>query len=782
MAAEEIKRKLTAILSADVKAYSRLMVQDEDSTIQTLTAHRETISDVVEPHGGRIVDSPGDNILAAFESVSSAVKCAVEMQRQLAERNAETPAARMMQWRIGINLGDVVEKDNKIYGDGVNIAARVEKLAKPGGVCISGTVYDQVKGKLGLEYGSLGERRVKNMPERVRIYRVLTPSGAGGHRKGRLSRVAVRIHRHAASAAAIAILLCASLPVIWYYVLRTETPTQMVVAGEGDGSAVGSSQTPTGKAAIAVLPFVNMSGDPQQEYFSDGMTEDIITCLSRNSQLHVIARTSVFTYKGQPVKVKQVSRELGVGYVLEGSVGKSGSSVRVTAKLIDAKTEGHLWAETYERELQDIFDIQYEVAQQIAAALIVRYKEAEKVRARRIPTKNLTAYGLYWRGLAYSYKTREGNARRRELLSRAVGLDPQFAAALAHLGITYIQDYDSGWNRDLQILDQALELANKAIAIDPTVSVAHRLLAYVYLMRGKHVQAITAAQWAAALDPNDPAAYRLQGTVLINTGKPEEGIKLIREATALDPRNPVRDLYQLGIAYFAMGRFEEAVAAHQRLLSHDPGYIFAYFELSRYYLLQWINLQSWDPQVLDSALEMAQMASTLDDSSSINCTILSGIHLWRREHDKATANAKRLIELAPSDSVSYVTLASIHNYAGRPEEAIAMVDEAMRLGPPDPNACLLERGRAYRLLGRHEEAVEIQKHCVRDDPDSFESHYELAILYAELDRMAEAQSQVEEMLRLNGNFSVETWRQRAPYADPAQTDRDLASLRSAGLR
>jgi adenylate cyclase len=337
MTTEGFKRKLTAILSADVKEYSRLMSQDERGTIRTLIAYKEAMSMLIQEYRGRVVDSPGDNLLAEFGSVVDAVNCAVEIQRELAERNAKLPPARQMEFRIGINLGDVVEEEGRIYGDGVNIAARIEGLTEGGGICISRNVYDQVKNKLSLEYEYLGEHTVKNIADPVSVYRILTEPQVAGPKitKG------------------------------------FELPD---------------------KPSIAVLPFVNMSGDPEQEYFSDGISEEIITGLSKIPQMFVIARNSSFTYKGTPVKAQVVSKELGVRYILEGSVRKAGNRVRITAQLVDAVTGLHLWAERYDRDLGDIFALQDEITMKILTALQVELTEGQQARVYGTGTDNFEAY------------------------------------------------------------------------------------------------------------------------------------------------------------------------------------------------------------------------------------------------------------------------------------------------------------------------------------------------------------------------------------------------------
>ncbi len=356
-----VERKLTAILCADVVGYSRLMGEDEEATLSTLIAYREVMDNLVELHHGRVVGSAGDSLLADFTSVVDAVQCAVETQRELKTRNAELPDGRKMEFRIGINIGDVIVKGADIFGDGVNIAARLEALAEPGGICISGGVYEQLKNKLPLAYESLGEQEVKNITDPVRVFRVHTEPGAAAI--GRAKRDRPRRWQWVTAAAVVIVLIGAGAVAIWNFYLGTSTPPAKVVADEAP--AVPLPDQPS----IAVLPFVNMSDDPAQEYFVDGITEDIITDLSNIENLVVIARNSVFTYKGKSVKVQKVSRELGVRYVLEGSVRKSGSRVRITTQLVDATSGQHLWAERYDRDLEDVFALQDEITHKIVATL-----------------------------------------------------------------------------------------------------------------------------------------------------------------------------------------------------------------------------------------------------------------------------------------------------------------------------------------------------------------------------------------------------------------------------
>ena len=519
MVTPTVQRKLTAILSADVKGYSRLMGEDEVATIQTLTAYREKMTTLIQQYGGRVVDAPGDNLLAEFSSVVDAVQCAVEIQEELGAKNVQLSDHRRMEFRIGINLGDVIVEGERIYGDGVNIAARVEGLAEGGGICISGSVYDDVENKLALRFEYLGEQAVKNIKKPVRVYRVrMEPSAA--------------------------------LP------------------------AVGRPLELPDKPSIAVLPFVNMSDDPKQEYFSDGITEDLITDLSKISGLFVIARNSVFIYKGRSVKVEEVGRELGVRYLLEGSVRKAGDRLRITAQLVDAIKGYHLWAERYDRELRDIFALQDEVAQKIVAALAVTLTEDEQKRLVHRETENLEAFDYYLRGEEYKNRfTKEANIQARQMFERAIDLDPRFALAYTELALTYVDDWCMGWSEDPQSLERGLECAQRAIALDDLLPRAHRTLGHIYLWKKRHEEAIAAVEKAIALDPNDADGYAELGRILTFAGRPQEADEQVKTAMRLNPHFPVWYLYALGQVHALTGRYEEAIEVLKRALIRNPDFL-----------------------------------------------------------------------------------------------------------------------------------------------------------------------------------------------------------------
>jgi len=536
MTSEAFKRKLTAILSADAKDYSRLMGEDETATVQTITAYREAMSRIIQKYRGRVVDSPGDNMLAEFASVVDATECAVKIQEDLKNRNAELPEDRRMAFRIGINLGDVIEDGERIYGDGLNIAARLEGLAEPGGICISGTVYDQVKNKISFEYEFLGNHTVKNIKEPVRVYRIMMDS----------SREA-----------------------------QTATEEKMTLA------------LPE-KPSIAVLPFTNMSGDPEQEYFSDGITEDVITDLSKISGLFVIARNSVFTYKDRPVKVQQVSKELGVRYVLEGSVRKAGERVRITAQLVDASSGGHIWADRYDRNLGDIFALQDEVTHRIVTVLAVKLGEEERKHIAQKDTDNLLAYDYFLRGLEfYNRFTKEANNQARLMFKKAVDLDPKYAMAYVKVGWTHLVEWFSGWSQDPRSLDRAFELVTKAISLDVAVQGSHCLLGNIYLWKKQHDKALALFDEPEDVNPNYAEVFAELGSFLNFSGRPQDAIEVIEKAIRLDPLFPY-NLFNLGHAYFLVKQYQEALTVLEKAIDAMPDFFptraflaATYFELGR---------------------------------------------------------------------------------------------------------------------------------------------------------------------------------------------------------
>ena len=555
-------RKLTAILSADVAGYSRLMGADEEATIETLTAYRKVFLSYIENHRGRVVDAKGDAILAEFSSVVDAVSSAVEIQRELAAKNAALPDDRRMDFRIGINLGDVVVKDDVIYGDGVNVAARLESLAEPGGICISRPVYDQVESKLKLEYDFLGEQQVKNIAKPVRAYKVLLEPGQAPTRTERALRKLARGWRKAALAATVTVLVALVAALAWN-LYRQSVSDSALAAFEKEAAF----PLPN-KPSIAVLAFDNLSGDPEQEYFSDGLSENLITTLAKIPQLFVIARNSSFKYKGQQVDVRQVGRELGVRYVLEGSVQKAGDHIRITAQLIDAATGNHLWAGSYDREQKDIFQVMDDVTWQVVKELEVKLTYGEMVRHAMKGTKNFAALEIYLKAVhKFTPLEKNSNAKARELALKAVDMDKQFARPIALLGWTHLMDYWQRWSKEPALsFKQAEELANRAIALDNKDSVAHQLLSRIYTLKKRHEDAIAEGKLAVEAEPNSGSANSALGATLLTSGRFEEGLVYLKKAIRLQPFPIPAPIFLLGQANFLTGRYEEALPLFRNVL------------------------------------------------------------------------------------------------------------------------------------------------------------------------------------------------------------------------
>jgi adenylate cyclase len=578
MTTEGFKRKLTAILSADVKEYSRLMGEDEEATVRTITAYREVMSALIQKHHGRVVDSPGDNLLSEFASVVDAMRCALDIQQEVKLRNTELPENRKMLFRIGINLGDVIEEGERIYGDGVNVAARVESLADAGGICLSGTAYDQVRNKLPLVYEYQGEQSVKNISEAVRIYRVqMEPEALSEVREEK--GVAWGGWQKVALAAVVLLVVAAGAWSVWRFHLRPAPPPMEVASQETMAFPLPE------KPSIAVLPFTNMSEDPKQEYFSDGMTDDLINDLSKISGLFVIARNSVFTYKGKSMKVEQVGRDLGVRYIMEGSVRKSGEKVRINVQLIDSKTGGHVWAERYDRDLKDIFALQDEVIQRIVTALVTKLTEDEQEHLVRKGTESVEAYDYTLRGSNYFFRfTKEANSRARSMFEKAIALDPNYASAHSWAGWTHWMEWSFGWSRDPQSLERAFELAQRTISLDDSIFQAHSLLGKVLLWKNLHDQAISELDKTITLNPNYADGLAGLGEILYFAGRPEEAIGLIKKAIRLNPIPPVWYFHGLGHAYFLTGRYEEAIAALKRVINRNPNFWPAHIYLAASYV------------------------------------------------------------------------------------------------------------------------------------------------------------------------------------------------------
>jgi adenylate cyclase len=557
------------------------MAEDEAATVQAITAYREMMANRIQQHRGRVVDSPGDNLLAEFASVVDAVQCAVEIQEDLKAKNAEVPENRRMEFRIGINLGDVILEGERIYGDGVNIASRIEGLAEGGGISISGTVYDQIENKLALGYQYEGEHAVKNIAKPVRVYRVRMEPAAADSKASKEKKQKPRLWQRAAVAAFIVLILGAGAMAFWHFYWHFAPPSTGVATEEKTRFPLPE------KPSIAVLPFVNMSDEPEQEYFSDGITEEIITALSKVPRLFVIARNSSFTYKGKPVKVQEIGRELGVRYVLEGSVRKAGDRVRITAQLIEATTGSHLWAERYDRDLKDIFALQDEITMKILMALQVKLTEGEQARVLGKGTENYQAYVKILQGREHIYlMNREGVVLARQSFEEAVALDPEFAVAYTYLAWTYLLEVLVGFSDSPgQSMARAVEFAQKALGLDDSLADAHALLGSIYLVQRQWEKAVAEGERSVALNPNSADNIGLLGMTLYSVGRPEEAVALLEKAIRLNPMPPDWILEQLATAYRMMGRYEEAIAELKKVLHRNPDYSGAWLNLAVIYSL-----------------------------------------------------------------------------------------------------------------------------------------------------------------------------------------------------
>ena len=589
------KRKLTAILSADVKGYSRLMGEDEEATVRTITAYREVMTTLIQQHRGKVVDSPGDNLLAEFASVVDAVQCAVAVQKEISSRNTELPENRKMQFRIGINLGDVIQEGDRIYGDGVNIAARLEGLAEPGGICISKTAFDHIESKLPYGYDFIGDQTVKNIAKPVGAYRVLMDPRVTVKGKPEEDKPAP-IRRTSILVGMVAILVLAVAVGIWKFYMRRPSVEPASVEKM-------AYQLPD-KPSIAVLPFDNLSGDPDQEYFSDGLTEEIIAALSSVPKLFVIARNSTFTYKGKPVKVQQVSEELGVRYVLEGSVRKAGNKVRITAQLIDALNGHHLWAQRYDRNLSDIFSVQDEITKNIITAMQVKLTEGEEVKAASKGTNNLEAYLKYLQANELINKINpESNALAKKLAEEAIALDPEYAWTYYVLGRSHMVDVWVGSSKfPKESIGKAIALMQKAIALDGTNVHAHCLLGFLYSMTNQHDKAIAQSEKSVALNPNSAIAHFLMGKTLSFAGSWKESIPEYKIAMRLNPIPPNNYLWSLGLSFAYTEQYEEAKKWCEKAVHQEPNDLLARIMMTVVY-----SLSGYDEKARTEANEVLRI-------------------------------------------------------------------------------------------------------------------------------------------------------------------------------
>ena len=558
---DKVTRKLRAILSADVKGYSLLMSDDEAFTIKTLKEYRGIMSTQIQEHHGRVVDAPGDNLLAEFSSAVDAVTCAVEIQKILKSKNDQLEDDKKLQYRIGVNIGDIVQDGDRIYGSGVNVAARIEGLAEPGGICISRNAYDHIKDKLNFGFRYLGDHDVKNIKDPVRVYKVLTdPEDAG-------ILIEERSHKQQKKWPALAIATVAILIgiIVWQFYYEKSPPIEAALV---ENMAFPLPDKPS----IAVLPFKNLNDDPAQDYIGDGITENIVSALSKISEMFVISRDSTSTYKGKPVKIKQVSEELGVQYVLEGSTQKSGNRVRVTAQLIDATTGHYLWSEKYDRELHDIFALQDEITHKIIVELQVKLTEGEQARLSQKSTTNLEAWNYANRGLAlWMRPSPENNAKAMALFEKAVELDPNYVWAWVKLAWTHSVARKPGFSQQspAEHLKMLFDISEKVLTMDESDSDVQALSGLAHLYRDEPEKAIAAGEKSIVLSPTNAQSHALLAVSMNTVGRFEDVIRLVQKAMRLHPYYPAYYLTWLGGGYRMTGRYEEALSVYKQFLDRS---------------------------------------------------------------------------------------------------------------------------------------------------------------------------------------------------------------------
>jgi adenylate cyclase len=565
---EGVERRLAAIFSADVVGYSRLMAEDETATIHTLEAYREQIGVLVREHRGRVVDAPGDNLLAEFPTALGAVRAAVEVQRVLRARNADLPAPRRMEFRIGVHLGDVASEGERLYGDGVNIAARLEGLAEPGGICVSDAVCQQVRSKLDVAFEDMGDQSLKNIPQPLRVHRIPPPVSQIEVSQTHSRRGWRGLRTVGMTLGAVALLLGIALWLSW------PRPLGLLLDRAGLDPSLVNPPLPD-KPSLVVLPFLNLSDDPKQEYLADGLTEDLTADLASSPWVFVISRSSAFTYKGASVNVAKVSRELGVRYVVEGSVRKAGERVRITSQLIDASQDVHVWSQRYDRELEDILVLQSEISEKILAALGVEIRKAEVVRAQRKPTEILSAWEAFVRGAAHFRRfTKRDFAEARRLFERAIEVDPEYAEAHAIMASSYLVESMLRCGLEPERLARARQMAERALLLNPYAPDTQVALANVAMAERRWAQAIAPAERAVELAPSFDAAHVILGLARLANGELRAGLDSLGRAFRLNPRAPAPWWGILGVANWVGGRTERAMELWERANAANPEVVF----------------------------------------------------------------------------------------------------------------------------------------------------------------------------------------------------------------
>ncbi len=568
MTTDKSKRKLVAVVHADVKGYSRMMGEDEDYTVLTLASNRQEMYRLVKFHRGWVRDTAGDGFLVEFASVVDAVLFSVDFQQKMKKRNAYLPEAKKMEFRVGVNIGDVIYDGGTIYGDGVNIAARLESLADPGGICISGAAYEQVKKRLDVGFECMGDKSVKNIAEPVSAYKVLLDASKPADTKETSQHAQTGAWRMGYLIAAVIGIVVVASAAIWYF--HSHSASQ---PDKGPLAEAPDLKLPD-KPSIAVLAFENMSDDPTQEYFSDGLTEEIITGLSKIPHLFVIARNSSFTFKGKPVNVQEVGKKLGVRYVLEGSVRKEKDRVRITAQLIDAQTGTHVWAQRYDRDLKDVFALQDEVTLAIMQAMQVKLTDGEQATLwqRKGVGHNVEAFEKTMQGRMYNYLNRkDANDKARQLFEEAIDLDPRYAWPYSALAYTHVADARWGWSKDPgESIRKAYEMANKALSLDDSLDTPHYILAMIYMTMREYDKMVAEGERGVELNPNGAEALGFFGWFLNMAGRPAEAITVLDKAMRLNPIPPPVYYAWVGNSYTLMGEYDKAIASLEKGLRMQP--------------------------------------------------------------------------------------------------------------------------------------------------------------------------------------------------------------------
>jgi TolB-like protein/Flp pilus assembly protein TadD len=554
-------------VAADVVGYSRLMGGDDSGTLATLRAlRRELVDPKIAQHGGRLVKTTGDGLLVEFASVVDAVSCTIELQTAMAERNIDVPEDRRMIFRIGVNEGDIIIDGDDIFGDGVNVAARLQEIAPPGGLCVSSRVYDDVCNRLSISFEDGGERSLKNIVRPVQVYRWnpgATASGTAGQSVKATARPGWTTWT-----IAVAAIVALGIGGWWWFSAPSGRPAERATTA----SAVEAVRSVSSRPGVAVLPFVNLSGDPSQEYFSDGLTEDVIAALGRFGSLTVMARNAVFPFKGKNARPAEIGHELGVRYIVEGSVRRAGERIRVSVQLTDALAGKLLWSQQYDEDLKDVFSVQDAVTRQVTGALAVNLTRVEQRRALSKPTESLDAYDLVLRGRERLLRsTRGSNREARQLFERAAELDPKYADAYAWSGRAHLDVANFGWTEDANAaFERALDLGGKAVMLDPDSVLGHRVIGLVHLARAEYVRASAEIDRALALNSSDSAGLQAQAEALLWLGRLDESIELSEAALRFDPLPSVTALFYLGLAYYEQRRHDDALHLLQRASVRFP--------------------------------------------------------------------------------------------------------------------------------------------------------------------------------------------------------------------